>query len=98
MGGERNPGPASLAGLSWLARAGPGPVDAWRVAMGWSKWDGLLVVAPFAAAPTAGALIGRRWRLSDLGAGDELREHEMRRRWIWQPPPKRHHGERVYIR
>lgn len=36
MGGERHPGPASLAGLSWLARVGPGPVDAWRVAMGWS--------------------------------------------------------------
>jgi hypothetical protein len=36
MGGERQPGPASLAGLSWLARVGPGPVDAWRCAMGWS--------------------------------------------------------------
>jgi hypothetical protein len=61
-------------------------------------WAGLLVLAPLAAAPTTGALIGRRWRLSDLGAGDELREHEMRRRWIWQPPPKRQSGERVYIR
>jgi hypothetical protein len=62
------------------------------------EWDDLLVVAPPAAAPTTGALIGRRWRLSDLGAGDELREHELRRRWIWQPPPKRHPGERIYIR
>jgi hypothetical protein len=61
-------------------------------------WDDLLVVAPLTAAPATGALIGRRWRLSDLGAGDELREHEMRRRWIWQPAPKRQRGERVYIR
>jgi hypothetical protein len=61
-------------------------------------WNGLLVVAPLAAAPTSGALVGRRWRLSDLGAGDELREHEMRRRWVWQPPPKRQRGERLYIR
>ena len=36
MGGERHPGPASLVGLSWLARVGPGPIDAWRCAMGWS--------------------------------------------------------------
>ncbi len=31
------PGPASLAGLVWLARVGPSPVEAWRVAMGWSE-------------------------------------------------------------
>ena len=61
-------------------------------------WDDLLLVAPLTAAPTTDALIGRRWRLSDLGAGDELRDHEMRRRWIWQPAPKRQLGERVYIR
>lgn len=36
MGLPRNPGPASLAGLAWLARVGPGPIDAWRCAMGWS--------------------------------------------------------------
>ena len=34
--GEPLPGPASLAGLAWLARVGPAPVEAWRFAMGWS--------------------------------------------------------------
>ena len=62
------------------------------------RWDSLLVLAPLAAGPTAGALFGRRWRLADLGAGEELREHELSRRWFWQPGPQRPHGERVYIR
>jgi hypothetical protein len=31
------PGPASLAGLVWLARVGPAPIAAWRVALGWSE-------------------------------------------------------------
>ena len=61
-------------------------------------WDGLLVAAPLAAAPIAGTLAGRRWRLADLGAGEELRKHELARRWAWQPPPRRRPGERVYIR
>jgi hypothetical protein len=34
--GEPLPGPASLAGLAWLARVGPAPIEAWRYAMGWS--------------------------------------------------------------
>ncbi len=33
---ELLPGPASLAGLEWIARVGPTPVEAWRSAMGWS--------------------------------------------------------------
>lgn len=28
-------GPASMAGLAWLVRVGPTPVEAWRCAMGW---------------------------------------------------------------
>lgn len=63
-----------------------------------SWWAGLLVIAPLVAAPTTGALLGRRWRLSDLGAGEELREHELARRWVWQPAPQRRTGERIYIR
>lgn len=31
------PGTSSLRGLSWLARVGPCPVDAWAVAMSWSR-------------------------------------------------------------
>jgi hypothetical protein len=41
--------------------------------------------------------MGRRWRLADLGAGEELRRYEQARRWIWQPAPPRRDGERVYI-
>ena len=44
------------------------------------------------------AVMGRRWRLADLGAGEELRNHELARRWIWQPPPERAPGERKYLR
>jgi hypothetical protein len=36
MGGERHPGLASMAGLRWLVRVGPGPMEAWRCAMSWS--------------------------------------------------------------
>jgi TraM recognition site of TraD and TraG len=61
-------------------------------------WDALLILAPLAAAPATGAFLGRRWRLADLGAGEELREHELSRRWIWQPAPQRRAGERLYIR
>ena len=31
------PGPMSLAGLVWLARVGPAPLEPWRLAMGWSE-------------------------------------------------------------
>jgi hypothetical protein len=37
MAVELGPGPASMAGLAWLARVGPTPVDAWRCAMGWGQ-------------------------------------------------------------
>jgi hypothetical protein len=30
-------GPASMAGLEWLARVGPAPMDAWRRAMRWGE-------------------------------------------------------------
>ena len=45
-----------------------------------------------------GALYGRRLRLADLGAGEELRSFEQSRRWAWQPPPARRAGERIYLR
>ena len=31
------PGWATMAGLRWLSRVGPAPLDAWRCAMGWSE-------------------------------------------------------------
>lgn len=37
MGRVLRPGPGSMAGLSWLARCGPSPLDPWRYAMGWSE-------------------------------------------------------------
>src|SRR5450755_4624516 len=55
-------------------------------------WSALLVLAPIAAPALAGASSGRRWRLADLGAGEELRQHELSRRWVWQPAPERRPG------
>jgi len=43
------------------------------------------------------AVSGRRWRMQDLGAGEDLRQHELARRWAWQPRPRRLPGERKYI-
>ena len=37
MGRVLGPGPGSMAGLKWLARVGPSPLDPWRYAMGWSE-------------------------------------------------------------
>ena len=67
-------------------------------ATAWQWWDGLLVMAPLSGLPISVALVGRRLRLSDLGAGGELRAHEFARRWVWQAPTRRRAGERVYIR
>jgi len=57
----------------------------------------LRVMVPLTGFTVAGSAIGRRWRLSDLGAGEDLRTHEQRRRWIWQPAATRAEGERVRI-
>jgi hypothetical protein len=67
-------------------------------ALAWQWWEGLLVMAPLSGLPISVALVGRRLRLSDMGAGGELRAHELARRWVWQTPPRRRPGERVYIR
>jgi hypothetical protein len=37
VGRMLRPGPGSMAGLRWLARCGPSPLDPWRYAMGWSE-------------------------------------------------------------
>src|SRR5450755_4064561 len=60
-------------------------------------WSAVLVLAPLAAPALTGAASGRRWRLADLGPGEELRQHELSRRWVWQPAPSRRAGERMYI-
>lgn len=57
----------------------------------------LFVLGPLLIFAASASLTGRRWRLSDLGAGEELRRYEQQRRWIWQPRPTRKDGERVYI-
>ena len=61
-------------------------------------WLAALVVLPFASGWVAGAVVGARWRSTDLGAGEELRNHELSRRWVWEPPPGRAEGERLYMR
>ena len=66
------------------------------VASGW--WAGVLVLVPVSAPVVTGAGVGWRWRIADLGAGEELRNHELSRRWIWEPAPTRRAGERVYLR
>ena len=70
---------------------------AFAVSLAARAWPVVLVLAPIAAPMLAGALSGRRWRLADLGAGEELRQHELSRRWVWQPAPERRPGERRYI-
>jgi len=61
-------------------------------------WAAVIVLLPVSAPVLAGAAVGRRWRSADLGAGEELRNHELSRRWIWEPAPTRPAGERVYLR
>jgi len=62
---------------------------------------GVVELAAVLALPMATAIaasgVGRGWRLSDLGAGEELRAYENRRRWLWQPRPPLADGERRYI-
>jgi len=70
---------------------------AFGVSVAVRAWSAVLVLAPIGALACAGAMSGRRWRLVDLGAGEELRQHELSRRWIWQPAPDRRPGERRYI-
>ena len=61
-------------------------------------WVVVLIIAPVCALTGSAAVYARRLRLSDLGAGEELRAYELARRWIWQPAPARSAGERVYLR
>jgi hypothetical protein len=60
-------------------------------------WAVAAVLAPLAILAASASLMGRRWRLSDLGAGEELRRYEQDRRWIWRPAALRRAGERVWI-
>jgi hypothetical protein len=61
-------------------------------------WKPAMVLAPPTAFFVCASLCGRRLRLADLGAGEELRSFEQARRWVWQPRPARREGERVYLR
>ena len=60
-------------------------------------WPGALAMWPLAAGAICAAVTGRGWRLSDLGAGEELRQYELARRWIWQAAAAAAPGERTYI-
>ena len=82
----------NLYGLAVISVVALGAVVAAR----W--WTAVIVLLPAAAPGVAGAAAGRRWRMSDLGAGEELRNHELSRRWIWQPAPARPDQGRVYLR
>ena len=71
----------------------PSTRSRWRSAPAFA----LAVLAPLTSLLVAASATGRRWRLSDLGAGEELRAHEQARRWLWQPAVPRAAGERVHI-
>jgi hypothetical protein len=68
------------------------------VAVALRAWGAVMGVAPVCAFAIASATHGRRMRLADLGAGEELRSYEQARRWLWQPAPPRRRGERTYLR
>ncbi|MFZ1996536.1 MAG: type IV secretion system DNA-binding domain-containing protein [Solirubrobacteraceae bacterium] len=66
--------------------------------MVWRRaWEAAMMIAPVAALGGCAAVHGRRLRLADLGAGEELRAHEQARRWMWQPAPARRAGERISL-
>jgi hypothetical protein len=56
-------------------------------------WALGLIALPLTASWLAGSVVGARWRTGDLGAGEELRNHELARRWIWQPAPELDKGD-----
>jgi energy-coupling factor transporter ATP-binding protein EcfA2 len=58
----------------------------------------LALAAVIALVPIAAVTVtaGRR-RMHALGAGGDLRTHELERRWIWQPAPARTPGERLHL-
>jgi hypothetical protein len=79
----------------YLAALLASALDAWALSA--RAVDALVVLAPVTSFTLAASAIGRRWRLSDLGAGEELRAHERARRWLWQLPAARADGERVHL-
>jgi len=102
-------GVAGVAGAWWLRRrttlsvrnlypvAGVG-CFVLLVALAFRVWPAVMILLLVTAPWVAGAVTGSRRRSSDLGAGEELRNHELARRWIWQPAPARRAGERLYLR
>jgi len=79
----------------YLAAAIAAALDAWSLQA--RAAHAVIVMGPVTSFLLGASAVGRRWRLSDLGAGEELRAHERARRWVWQPPPERTRGERVHI-
>jgi hypothetical protein len=63
--------------------------------LGWREAE--LVLLPTAAPFVAASGAGHRWRQSDLGAGEELRAHELSRRWIWEARRRLPPGERRFL-
>jgi hypothetical protein len=103
LGGDRHSG--CLAAAQAQLAVGPEPLPAGdrRGAAGGGLRQCWLVdrgdvPRPAHCALGGGAALGRRWRLIDLGAGEELRNHELSRRWVWEPAPDRPAGERRYLR
>jgi hypothetical protein len=66
--------------------------------LGLHRWLAAAVVLPLATPWVVAGVRGARWRSADLGAGEELRNHELSRRWIWASAQKLPSGERRYLR
>ena len=88
---------STLSARNFYAPAGLG-VFLVAVCIATQAWVALMVTVPLGAPWIAAALVGRRWRMVDLGAGEDLRAHELERRWLWEPAPHRAEGERKYLR
>jgi hypothetical protein len=67
----------------------PALVSAGALALAvWLKaWSLVSVTAPVTSFCLSASLCGRRWRLADLGAGEELRAHERNGAGSGSPPP-----------
>jgi hypothetical protein len=78
--------------LAWVISA---PV--WVVLLYSGSLGGAAAGMALLVTSTAAAAAARRWRLSALGAGGQLRQYERGRRMVWNARAARSSSERVYI-
>jgi hypothetical protein len=57
----------------------------------------IIATVPLACGSLSSSVTALRRRAHALSAGGTLRAHELERRWVWRPAPRRGVGERVYL-